>query len=267
MNAILSFARRNPILVFALLAYLFSWWPAPFLGGVILSWGLIPAAWIVLKITEGKPGIRDWKQRIMHWRVAWYWYLIGPGIIVLYVTSAFAINIMLGAVVIHFPQVPDLITCLTLLLVGGQWEELGWSGYALPTLQKRFASHSNGPLLAALTVGSIRMIWHLPLVLSGHIAWFDMVFLSFAIQLIFAWLFNRTGGSVPVIMLTHYVSNLSGSAFSGVFVGRQWTNYYVMFIALALLIALGIVWKSGLQLGQRETQGQSALANQKVIKL
>ena len=252
MKTTLTFIRRNPILTFALQAYLFSWWPAPFIGGSILSWGLIFSAWIVLTITEGKPGISRWKERITHWRVAWYWYLVGPGIIVFYTASAFAINLLLGAAVIHFPQFPDWRTCLTLLLVGGQWEELGWTGYALPTLQKRFASRPHGALMAALGVGSIRMIWHLPLVLSGHIAWFDMVFLSFAAQLIFAWLFNRSGGSVPVVMLAHYVSNLAGSAYAGVFVGQERMNYYGMFIALALLIAIGIVWKSGLKLGREK---------------
>ena len=262
MNTMHSFVRRNPILVFALLAYLFSWWPAPFMGGRILSWGLIFSAWIILAITEGKPGIRNWMQFITHWRAAWYWYLVGPGTIFFYTASAYVINILLGATVIHLPHFPDLTTLLTLLLVGGQWEELGWSGYALPALQERFTRHSNGALLAALVVGSMRMIWHLPLVLSGNIAWFDMVFLSFAIQLIFAWLFNRTGGSIPIIMLAHFVSNLNGSTYSGVFAGLEWTNYYVLFIAIALFTAFGIVWKSRRKLGQKKLGSHPAAANQ-----
>jgi uncharacterized protein len=263
MKTILSFVRRNAILPFALLTYLFSWWTAPFKDGHILTWGVILSAVIVLAVTEGRAGISNWKRRITHWRVEWCWYLFGPGIIVFYLSTAFILNILLGATVTHLPQLPDGRTILTLLLIGGQWEELGWSGYALPTLQRRFANQPNGAFLAALSVALIRAIWHLPLVLSGNIAWFDLVFLSLAFQLIIAWLFNRTGGSVPVVMVFHFTSNLFGSADTSVFAGQQWTDFYALFVALALLIALGILWKSGLKLGQENMQDRSAVNCQK----
>jgi uncharacterized protein len=263
MNTILAFVRRNPILTFACLAYLFSWWVAPFMGGSILSWGLILSAGIVVTITEGRPGLTNWAKGMTHWQVAGYWYVIGPAIIAFYTTSAWALSLRLGATPIHLPQFPDLGTVLTLFLFGGQWEELGWTAYALPALQKRFADRSHGALLAALTVALIRAIWHLPLVLSGHVAWFDMVFLSIAFQLIIAWLFNRTGGSVLVVMVMHFTSNLFGSAGSASFAGQEYMGYYALFVAIALLIALGILWGSGLKLGLGETSGKRAAAREK----
>jgi membrane protease YdiL (CAAX protease family) len=51
----------------------------------------------------------------------------------------------------------------------------------------------------------------LPLFLYGHIPWFDISIFGFAFQLLIAWMFYRSGGSVLAVMLLHFVSNLMGS--------------------------------------------------------
>ncbi len=253
MNTIHSFIKRHPIVTFVTLTYLLSWWSAPFANGQIMPQGPAVAAVIVLAITSGMPGLRSLWRRITHWRIAWYWYVIGPGIIAGYIGSAYALNLLMGASVANSPHLPSLGIIFELLLLGGWLEEPGWSGYALPKLQERFANHSNGALLAALGVGVFRAIWHLPLFIYGHIPWFDVVISSIAMQLIIAWLFNRSGGSVLIVMLFHLASNISGAVINrSVFTGAEWTNYYALFVTLQSLIALGILWRSGLKLGQND---------------
>ncbi len=255
MNTILSFIKRHPIVTFVTLTYLLSWWSAPFANGQIMPQGPALAAVIVLAITSGRSGLRTLWHRIIHRRVAWYWYVIGPGIIASYIAGAYLLNLLMGASVANPPHLPTMGTFLELLLLGGWLEEPGWSGYALPKLQERFANRSNGALLAALIVGLFRAIWHLPLFIYGHIPWFDVVVSEIAIQLIIAWLFNRSGGSVLVVMLFHLASNISGAVInSSVFTGTEWTVYYALFVALQSLIALGIVLRSGLRLGQKDAQ-------------
>lgn len=39
-----------------------------------------------------------------------------------------------------------------------------------------------GLLSVSLTMGLIRSVWHLPLVVARHIPWYDAVFFSFAFQ-------------------------------------------------------------------------------------
>ena len=264
MNTIFSFIKRHPIVMFVTLAYLLSWWSAPFANGQIMPQGPAVAAAIVLAITSGRLGLRTLWHRIIHWRVAWYWYVIGPGIIASYIGGAYALNLLLGASVANPPHLPTIGTILELLLLGGWLEEPGWSGYALPKLQEHFASRSNGALLAALGVGLFRAIWHLPLVIYGHIPWFDVVVSEIAIQLIIAWLFNRSGGSVLVVMLFHLASNISGAVInSSVFTGTEWTVYYALFVALQSLIALGIVIISGIRLGQKANEMKLAIVDQK----
>jgi hypothetical protein len=263
MNTIISFIKRHPIVTFVALTYLLSWWSAPFVNGQIMPQGPAVAAVIVLAITSGRSGLRNLWDRIANGRVAWYWYVIGPGIITSYIMGAYVLNQLMGASVTNPPHLPTIGIILELLLLGGWLEEPGWSGYALPKLQERFANRSNGPLLAALTVGIFRVIWHLPLFIYGHIPWFDVVVSSIAMQLIIAWLFNRSGGSVLVVMVFHLASNIFGAVINRtVFTGFEWTNYYALFITLQSLIALGILWKSGLRLGLDVAQKDLAKVDQ-----
>ncbi|MEJ2513581.1 MAG: CPBP family intramembrane metalloprotease [Anaerolineales bacterium] len=138
---------------------------------------------------------------------------------------------------------------LELLIFGGLWEEIGWSGYALPKLQARFANRPNGSLMAALVLGIFRAIWHLPLYMYGTIYWFDILMFEVAVQVIIAWLYNRSGGRVLAIMVFHYTSNLMGAATSSVFNGIERTNYYTLFMGLAALIAIVFAWQSQLKPG------------------
>jgi hypothetical protein len=263
MNAILSFIKRHPIASFAAIAYLLSWWSAPFANGQIMPHGPAVAAVIVLTITSGRAGLSSLWHRVAHWRVDWYWYVIGPGIIAAYLSVAYILSPFVGVKVTAPPNLLTMGTLLELLLLGGMWEEPGWSGYALPKLQNRFANRQNGTLLAALVVGTIRAIWHLPLFIYGHIAWFDVVVFTFAFQLIIAWLFNRSGGSVLIVMWFHLASNVFSSVMRSSFTGSDWASYYALFVTIGSLIALGILWGSGLTLGQGGAREKLAIVDQK----
>jgi membrane protease YdiL (CAAX protease family) len=133
---------------------------------------------------------------------------------------------------------------IELLLLGGLWEEPGWSGYLLPKMMQRFAHLPNGLLVAALVTGLFRSIWHLPLFLYGHIAWFDIFIFTFAFQLLIAWVFYRSGGSVLAVMLLHFVSNLMGSFTFLVFEGADHARYTALFMTAATMFALALIWRS-----------------------
>lgn len=262
MNTILSFIKRHSFAAFVVITYLLSWWSAPFANGQIIPYGPALAAVIVLAITSGRSGLRSLWRRITLWRVAWYWYVIGPGMIAGYLAGAYVLNLLMGASVTNPPHIPSLVTFLELLLLGGLWEEPGWSGYALPNLQERFVRRPNGALIATLVTGVVRAIWHLPLVIYGHIPWFDILIFSFAFQIMISWLFNRSGGSVLIVMVFHFASNvLAGGIMFPAFTGAARTSYYALCVALACVIALVILWKSRLKLGQDTSQNKLAVAD------
>jgi hypothetical protein len=220
------------------------------MNGALIPHGPALAAIIILGITAGRTGLRELWRRVTNFRAGW-WFLIGPAIILLYQGLAFLANLLLGATLVAPLALPAMGTVVQLLLFGGQWEEIGWSGYALPKLLERFGARPNGPLIAALVLGVFRAIWHSPLFLAGKLYWFDIFIFEFALQTIIAWLFIRSGGSVPAVMLFHFLSNLAGAITSAAFAGPERTTYSALFMGMAGVIALVIAWMSRSRMGYK----------------
>lgn len=96
------------------------------------------------------------------------------------------------------------------LFLAGSLEEFGWRGFAQPYLQERYDA-----LIAAFVIGIGVGIWHYPWLLLagagyeeaglGDLIGFPVLMILMAV--IFAWLFNGSGGAVPVVMFGHAVFN------------------------------------------------------------
>jgi len=95
---------------------------------------------------------------------------------------------------------------LAQLATTGLAEEPGWRDFALPLLQRRF-----GPLVGTLVVGALWGAWHLPLFLTEWGGRPDVTLrqvgefmgAAVALSVVMTWLFNRTGQSLPIVMLFH----------------------------------------------------------------
>ena len=248
MNKSQSFFSKYELPLFLLLTYALSWWSAPLRNGQIIPHGPAIAAIIVLGIVAGKQGLGELWRRVTRWRIPFVWFIAGPAVIVGYHAIAFVVNVLTGAQIVSPPSI-SLGVFLELLLLGGLWEEPGWSGYLLPKMKERFANLPNGLLIAALVTGVFRSVWHLPLFLYGHIPWFDLLIFTFAFQLIIAWVLYRSGGSVPAVMALHFVSNLMFAFTYPMFAGAEHVTYTMLFMSAAVLFALALVLKSQFKQG------------------
>lgn len=247
-----SLFTRYQLPLFFLLSYLLSWW-AMLLGRGLLPHGVAISAVIIIALTTGKTGLREFWGRLINFRAGWL-FLIGPAIIIGYNLVDVVINLLVGETVIGPPHLPSAAVAVELLLLGGLWEEPGWSGYALPTLQKRFAKSPYSALIATLVVGIFRGIWHLPLVIVGAIPWYDAAFFSpFVFQTFISWLYNKSGGSVPVVMLFHYMSNVLFIFMKPVFAGTDTPMYTILYMTCGGLAALALAWKTRFKLGWGST--------------
>lgn len=257
MNVLRRAFSKHPLTAFVIIAYILSWWSIPFADGGLLPYGPFFSAIIILAIIKGKADVGNLFRQMTFWRGGWYWPLIGPGLVLVYLFLAFVINLLLGASVTetsHFRSIAP--TVLMLLLLGGMWEEPGWTGYALPLLQDRYANRSHGLLLASLHLGAIRAVWHLPLVIYGAIPWYDVVFFAMAFQFLITWLFNRTGGSVLIVMLFHLTSNIVGGGIMvPLFSGSDYTRFYILFIAAAWLLAFMLCRVNNWSMGHHQRNG------------
>ncbi len=126
------------------------------------------------------------------------------------------------------------------LLIGPLPEEIGWRGYLLDRLQSRWPA-----LSAAIAVGLLNWIWHLPLFyLPGYADAFraippgllQMFFVVVPAVVLYAWVYNNTGRSVLAAILFHF-----GGNFWGEFLGLS-TQGQTIRMVLVIIAAVFIAW-------------------------
>jgi hypothetical protein len=111
-------------------------------------------------------------------------------------------------------------------------------GYAQRHYQEHFIE---SVLKATLVVGIIRMIWHTPLLTYGTIPWYDYLFGTFALQIIFTWLYNASGASVLIVMVAHLFSNVMTATMKPLFSPANEERYWLIMDAIEFLVALGVL--------------------------
>jgi membrane protease YdiL (CAAX protease family) len=249
----MSVVRRYPLIVFFVLAYVFSWWPWPLYAfglspSPIIAFGPFLAAILVLALTTGKGGVVTLLRRMVRWRVRPVWYAVALLLPVAISGGAALLNVVVLGASAPSPAelgawsglVPTFFLLLLVPGIGGAWEEPGWRGYALPKLQ---GGHS--ALLASLILGVVWAFWHLPLMVIGQIHLSDPVYIV-AWTVVLTWVFNNTNGSVLIAMLMHNIHNvISGYYFSAMFSGADWVRQGWLLVALWCAVAAIVVVVNG----------------------
>jgi hypothetical protein len=90
-------------------------------------------------------------------------------------------------------------------VVASVGEEVGWRGYALPQLQRRFR-----PLPATLAPGLVWWLWHLEFFIIDKVplSQFPAYLIEVvAVAIILTWLYNRSGGSILLVVVFHAAYN------------------------------------------------------------
>jgi membrane protease YdiL (CAAX protease family) len=102
---------------------------------------------------------------------------------------------------------------LLITFIGSLGEEAGWRGYALPQLQRRFS-----PLTATLILAPLWFLWHLPqfaIIATyrdfGPAAYIGMFLGLTCGAIVLSWLYNRSGGSILLVIVWHDVYNFVGA--------------------------------------------------------
>jgi membrane protease YdiL (CAAX protease family) len=225
--------------------------------------GPITAAAVVTAIADGRAGLRLWVGRLLRWKVNWRWYagvLLGvPAVIVLFSTALADGQVALPPVAALIAYVPGL---LLQMLTTGLAEEPGWRDFAQPRLQEKY-----GPLAAAFILGPIWGVWHLPLFFSEwgnwpHVTVLEIVeFVAFttALSIVMAWVFNRTGQSLPLAMLLHVsINNVMSIVWSDMFptLNKQDASHALLLAGGTLAVLLLVATRGRLGLPRKAMQDQ-----------
>jgi uncharacterized protein len=240
-NGFRAFVRRRELVIFFVLSYVIAWSTLPF--GGFLAFGPLVSAIVVVLIAEGLPGLARLGRRVIRWRVNWIWYAAAIGLPLLVHAVAIGLNMAAGAPAFSLTQFQPWYAVLLLFGLGmvnpleGPWEEPGWRGFAQPRLQSKWSPLASAALLGVLITG-----WHLPLVLMPQ---FDLGFpdiaSTVAVTFWYAWLFNRTGGSVLLTIIAHVTEgsiNIQGLWPAGADADREVWTYLVAWAALAIALLI-----------------------------
>jgi membrane protease YdiL (CAAX protease family) len=170
------------------------------------------AAVVVMATCAGKAGLRRWLMTCLRWRVGWRWVLLAFLFPVAFMGLAAAAHVALGGTLPASPAVGRwgmaAFNFPLIFLVGGPLgEEFGWRGYALPALQAHW-----GWRAASVLLGVNWAVWHLPLFYSAgtvqsHLPMGLYALSAIASSELFAWLFNRSRGSVVPVLVLHTAVN------------------------------------------------------------
>jgi membrane protease YdiL (CAAX protease family) len=162
-------------------------------------------------------------------------------------TLAAGLHIALGGAIGTAPASGRLLMTivnlpLILLLGGPMGEEFGWRGLALPVLQDRF-----GWRAASLGLGLVWGVWHLPLFFIDGTAQDRIPPALFmlsvvAMSVVFAWLVNRTAGSVVSALVLHTAINFWPSVVP-VLPTEGSYRAYAFVVAMLALLAFGLMAK------------------------
>jgi membrane protease YdiL (CAAX protease family) len=206
-----TLVARHDLVVFYLLACGVTWTLAS-LVGISFSFVLLAlcgpavAALAVSLATGGLPAGRELVGRVFIWRVSAKWYAAIVAIPVLHVLAALALERALGRPAPF--DIGDFSTTSLILGVLVVGEELGWRGYLLPRLLKRYSA-----LTASLIVGVLWGLWHLSVFVTPAFPHsersFPLFLMSTTVYSVwFTWLYLRTRGSVLLATLFHASLNL-----------------------------------------------------------
>ena len=248
MKAIVRTVGAYPILWFTILACFFGWifFIAAVLGANLVPLNLPLAPVIAAAVVAALMGRTDWTQWIRalgRWRTSPGWYILALVAPFVVVGAAVLANGGLGA---PFPTSSQLaawtglpLTFAFMLVFIGLGEEAGWTAFAAPRL---LAGSAFLPAWAILS--AIRILWHLPLMLTGDLSWVLGIGGNAAFQFLVLWIFLRSGGVWLLAAIWHAVLNTLGGEFFFPLVqgadqarlGFLMTAGYVLLAAIVFLV-------------------------------
>lgn len=188
---------------------------------------------------------RDVFRPLMRWRVGAGWYLLAftlPGAILVGSTGIY--NLFTGQSIsgLFLPHTGQQVVAMFIMPFA---EELGWRGWALPRMQRRY-----GALRASLLLGGLWAIWHLGMFEAVGVPrglYPALLVFLIAGSVVFSWLFNRTHGSVVMMLVAHAGAHLNNSHQTlpgNTLPSLLHTAGYVV-VAVALVLLDRRAWTSG----------------------
>ena len=272
MTTIKAMVERHPLLSYFALVFAISW------GGVLIVAGpggipatdreqvdkLLPIAILAMVagpsvagilltgLLHGRAGLREFGSRLLRWQVGARWYamalLAAPLLFtaVLLALSLFSPEFLPG-ILASDDKVSVLLMGIAVGLTAGIFEELGWAGFAVPTL----FGLRYGVLATGLIVGFLWAAWHLLVALwaSGTVSGefvlpsylLDPFLFLVAFRVLMVWVYDRTDGSLLVAGILMHMSLTASTLILGAGVAGVSLVTFDLVWAAALCVVITLV--------------------------
>lgn len=261
-----SSSASGPIVSFVAATYATTWLACLLLRSAVAAghlwafftflfvtvWSPTPIAVAVSLLFDGTRGVRKLLGLLFR-RLSENesWYVIGVVLPIASVVLAIVMARRLHSTAPFIPLAALPLTVALQMFTGAMGEELGWRGFLLSQLQRRFSQRT-----AAILMGTIWALWHLPSFFFPGMpqqqmppAAFLLMVAAFGVFL--ALLFNCTSGHIVSTMLAHFSFNLS-LAVGG-------ANFGAAFLwSLASIFSIIAIWSIA-KLSRRSPKGDAAL--------
>lgn len=203
------------------------------------------AAMILRYREAGRRGVRELWLRIFDFRrIKNKRWLVTAVILfpLLYLITYFAMRVMDLPVSTVWNPSPALVGVFVLFFVAASAEELGYSAYETDALQSRMTA-----LNAALVMGSLWALWHLPsMMVMGQstelLVWGLCVTIAF--RVLSVWIYNNTGASAFAVILVHAIVNTSRTGFPGGRSGYELGDGSVAYpVIIVFTLIVVVLWR------------------------
>lgn len=275
MKAIINFIRNNPVVSYFILTFTISWGGVYILGSpygmptsseqfqkvwpiVFIPYFLGPSlsGLIMTGIVYGKQGFRELLSRMLKWKVGLGWYALALLTMpLLTMPLQFLLSLISPIFISDIFTTANKLGLILLglgvgLFFGGFLEELGWTGFAIPSLRRSNFSILN----TGLIVGFLWGVWHLfptywasgdanggfsPLLFLPPSIFYMGVLTGFRVLMV--WAFDRTGSQF-LLMLMHMSATASTLfIFAPAARGIDLMIYYIILTAIMWAVAAAVV--------------------------
>jgi uncharacterized protein len=266
--------KKYPLIVFSVFSYVFfllvllaigvtlnTFSISPFVMNWLIaigSWTPNVAVLLVVWVNRGPSGIKNLFAGWLKWRVHPGWYLFG--LMPLFISLALAGGYLFlgGKPVGASTDITATVFFWMLifnLLQGATGEELGWRGFALPRLQKRYST-----LVSAIILGLLIAGWHsiLHLFTPSPMPEWQFWLMIVCYSIIVAWGYNRSGASLLIVSLLHFSFNFGPDLVNTKMGLIPAENLYGGFSVIYAFWVLGIIVLEGKKFWQKPAPAVSA---------
>jgi len=275
---IVALIKRHPVLTYFILTFAISWggfvialgpggfvstdvWHAGSFAFAIMAMlaGPAVAGLLMTGIIDGRAGFRQLFARLLKWHVSIGWYafaLLPAPILSMIALVALSLTCPLftasNKAAVLFPGIMAGLSTI--------FEEVGWTGFAVPRLRKRYSILTTGIVVGVLWGG-----WHLlqqlyisgtytggvPLTLYLCLAIFNTIAGLTSYRILLVWIYERTGSLLLTTLMHASLSASNVFIFRPEATGAPFLIFGLLFTALQWVLVAAVILINRGQLSQQ----------------